>query len=424
MGKFREFFAPIWNIENRNFEDVPIWQGHKLYIDLARIIVAPVIYISLVTTIDAFFYFVLYGLPGIFILLFGDRSVWKLQAEAVNTKHEKRLFELKKLVQDESTSIAVASTIIVQVAITALSLNNLSLAHWTARGFFVFSLASATMSVYAACSQYRVLGRCVSADDIRQLISPYAHLQGAPTLVGFILGAIFYAGEIHPSETATTSLGIRNVPSISGVITFSAPFGLLVLALNSFLIGFGIWLGFTWTWNLDPNVPQADAKAVFITYVVGLGVSYSVYNFATVSVLQQETLRDWTKSLGARLVSEAMDPAPQDLNKREVLNPDGRVELQKQHRHIGQSLDDQIHWEQGSDLSASPSVKGTQREGQVRPTETSYSNQVYTHHRTPIQHALSVTLRDTAQLRRRLAESEEHLAGLYEQLESADRAGK
>lgn len=61
-------------------------------------------------------------------------------------------------------------TILAQIALTAFSLDNLSQAHWTARGFITFSLVSSIISVYYATKQYRILGRLLSLEEIRSWI--------------------------------------------------------------------------------------------------------------------------------------------------------------------------------------------------------------------------------------------------------------
>ncbi|KAI5865860.1 hypothetical protein GGS23DRAFT_554364 [Durotheca rogersii] len=55
--------------------------------------------------------------------------------------------------------IAATGAIVAKIAITALSLMDLSKTHWTERGLFRFSLASSTIAVYYASSQHRDLLR-------------------------------------------------------------------------------------------------------------------------------------------------------------------------------------------------------------------------------------------------------------------------
>jgi hypothetical protein len=59
------------------------------------------------------------------------------------------------------------AAIVAQIAITGLSLNNLSQTHWVAKGSFVLSMTFALMAVYYATTQQRTLGRLIKAKDVR-----------------------------------------------------------------------------------------------------------------------------------------------------------------------------------------------------------------------------------------------------------------
>jgi hypothetical protein len=140
------------------------------------------------------------------------------------------------------------ATIVAQIAITALSLDDISRTHWVARAFFTFSLVSSIMAVYYATSQFRILGRCLQAEQVK----------------AWIRGKDKYKKHLY-------------LPSSASVLTVSAPNMLLSSALNSFLIGLGIYLGFTWTRGLDEAAGVDGSRAVFITYLVGLVFCYGVY---------------------------------------------------------------------------------------------------------------------------------------------------
>ncbi|GAW16484.1 hypothetical protein ANO14919_059130 [Xylariales sp. No.14919] len=211
----------------------------------------------------------IHGLAGLFIVTLGSRSIWQLQLELINFGDEKIAFSLKRPVLEESGIVAVA------IAITALSLNGLSQAHWTARGFFVLSLLSATMAVYSASTQYRLFCRCVTAEDIELVISSYKPSKPP---------------EFPFDAELSTFFEIGNRPSIASVITISTPFLLLGVALQFFLIGFGIRLGFVWTRQLDQSASKGDSLAVFITYLVGLGTRHSIVMFSQDLGLTEGTL--------------------------------------------------------------------------------------------------------------------------------------
>ncbi|KAI1751562.1 hypothetical protein F4782DRAFT_531337 [Xylaria castorea] len=251
---------------------------------------------------------------------------------------------MKKLVHEESEIVAVAASIIAQVAITVLSLDGLSQVHWNARGSFILSLVSAIMDVYAASTEYRLLCRCVSAEDIK----------------GWIKGP--------SNNNPKGNTGMPALPSVASVVTVSAPFALLVVALNSFLVGFGIWLGFVWTKNLDPDSTRGDNRAVFITYAVGLGTCYLVYTASNLSAGPWKSLSKWRDDI----INKMREPATGEYS-----------------RHIEERP----------------------QESQVHDPIIATASQPTSSHEE-----LSNALRQTAKLRRELTESEELLADLYERL--------
>ncbi|KAI1352397.1 hypothetical protein F5Y01DRAFT_313868 [Xylaria sp. FL0043] len=317
-----------------------------------------------VVTRDSIFYTRTYGPTGMFLAFYGSRSIWQLQAEVINLNDENVAFNLKKLVQDESQIVAVAASIIVQIAITALSLDGLSQAHWTARGFFVLSLVSATMAVYSASNQYRIFCRCVSAEHIKQWVTAF-------TMADHFMS--FMAERLPTFKMTSGKIG--PAPPVASVIIVSAPFALLVLALHSFLIGFGIWLGYVWTRNLDPDAAPGGSRAVFITYAVGLGTCYTIYTLTNLYGGSQKPLSKWVDELEQRILHEL---------RSKTARPDRDSE-------------------QGVFVQQPRSIA-------TQPTDPSTISTSWT---GSFNEEISNSLRQTARLRRELAETEERLADLY-----------
>ena len=50
----------------------------------------------------------LYGLPGIVLLFFGNRTTWQIEAQVLGKRDDKEALDFKKSVQDECTMISVA----------------------------------------------------------------------------------------------------------------------------------------------------------------------------------------------------------------------------------------------------------------------------------------------------------------------------
>lgn len=135
----------------------------------------------------------------------------------------------------------------------------MSRAHWTARGFITFSLVASVVSVYYASAQQKQLSRLLNPEDIKIWIR---------------------RNERTPNSWQTHFGGF---PSAATVLTVSAPNALLSLAVHAFLIGFGIYLGFVWTESLDQSSTPSDNRAIFVTYIVGVSVCYSLYALSNIA---------------------------------------------------------------------------------------------------------------------------------------------
>ena len=220
-----------------------------------------------------------------------------------------------------------------QIAVTALSLGNLSRSHRVARGFLVFSLTSALMAVYYTTTQQRTMGRLLTAKQVRMWIrggtvsenlrivpglDAILSLLGATTGIrmlenwlgqfrsGVLSTVLFESGSTFRCQDSE-ELYVRTIPiqdpktleytiirrcftpSVASVITLSAPQMVLTASLVAFVIALGIYLGFTWTRELDAEAGIYDSRNVFIMYTVGLGVCISVYSIS--SLIQDQDVR-------------------------------------------------------------------------------------------------------------------------------------
>lgn len=150
-----------------------------------------------------------------------------------------------------------------QIAIISFSLNDLSQAHWTAQGFFTFSLVASVISVYHASARQKALSRLLNPEDIR----------------------IWIRRKEADTDPLQTHFG--GFPSVAAVLTVSAPNALLSLAVHAFLVGLGIYLGFIWTKGLNLPSTVSDNRAVFITYIVSLFICYCIYAISNIAVSGQ-----------------------------------------------------------------------------------------------------------------------------------------
>ncbi|OAG14452.1 hypothetical protein CC77DRAFT_1054904 [Alternaria alternata] len=306
---------------------------------------------------SAWFFLESYGIAGPILWLYGDRDVWRIQVQVLQSTNESDAMEFKKLAQNDSNIIAVAGTIVAQIAITALSLTDLSSTHWVARASFTFSLVSAIMAVYYATNQYRRFGRFLHADEIKAWIRPKEtmRLSPRPLLQQFL-------------------------PSAASVLTVSAPNMLLSASLNAFLVGLGVYFGYVWTRNLDESAGSSASRAVFIVYVIGLALCYVIYAMSDLVAADQSQISEWNFIRGLH----SSTARARDQSSRRASNPD----LEAVTENCG------------------PSSK---IEEQPRRTENPEDNSS--------RQQLVKALREAADLRRRSAVADERVARLLENLE-------
>ncbi|EDO01032.1 predicted protein [Sclerotinia sclerotiorum 1980 UF-70] len=111
-----------------------------------------------------------YGIGSISLQIYGNRTIWLLQARIIGQLQDEDALAFKKMACDECTMIAVAAAIVAQIAITGLSLESLNQTHWIAKSSFVMSLTFALVAVYYSVAQQRILGRLIKAKDVRNWI--------------------------------------------------------------------------------------------------------------------------------------------------------------------------------------------------------------------------------------------------------------
>ncbi|KAG8533560.1 uncharacterized protein KY384_001300 [Bacidia gigantensis] len=201
----------------------------------------------------------------------------------------------RQAVTDECNMTAVAGAIIAQVAITALSLPDLSSTHWVARAFFLFAIAAGCLSVYFCCVLQRTIGKLYRAQLIRTWLS------------------------LPPKATQGPATPPR--ASLAAVFILSAPFTMMKASIFAFLIGLAIYQGFTWTRGLDTDAGRYDSRNVFITFIVGTGSAIGFFLFTFSSKIIENLLQ-----IG---IIETLLPD-------DMATPDDAAELEDwEHRRLG-----------------------------------------------------------------------------------------
>jgi hypothetical protein len=178
------------------------------------------------------------------------------------------------------------------------------------------------MAVYYATRQYRKLGRCLHAAEIKEWI--------------------------QPTETTLLKDGTSfkiSLPSAASVLTVSAPNMLLSASLNAFLVGLGVYFGYVWTRNLDESAGSSASRAVFIVYVIGLALCYSVYSLSSLVAADQSYVSEWDVLRG--LNSSTARARDQPSRRASNLDPEAVTEncvsprkIEKQPRRIENTEDD------------------------------------------------------------------------------------
>ncbi len=136
--------------------------------------------------------------------------------------------------------------IIAQVALTALSLPNLSLAHWTARAFLLFATVAGCLSVYYACRLQRTVGKLYRPEMVRDWLT---------------VGSRWKISEIAEDRKA----------ALSAVFLLSAPYTMMSYSILAFITGLAIYQGFVWMRDLDPAAGATNSRNIFIAYIVSTG---------------------------------------------------------------------------------------------------------------------------------------------------------
>lgn len=67
-----------------------------------------VVKIIIIPTLRPFRLWSLYGVPGIFLFLFGSQTTWSVEAQVLGRLGEDDALQFKKSVQDECTMVSVA----------------------------------------------------------------------------------------------------------------------------------------------------------------------------------------------------------------------------------------------------------------------------------------------------------------------------
>ena len=250
-----------------------------------------------------------------------------------------------------------------QVAITGLSLANLSKTHWVARSFFLASLLSGCISVYYAMHQLRLLGRLVTRDKIIEW------LRAPPQLV---------------------RCEDKNQPSLRAVLVLDTPRWLVDMAAVTFIVGLSVYTVLVYVNDLDTEAGSKDSRNVVIAYFFTL--PFCMLLFSKAALFDYSTSPDrswnagffWDKLEGIwRAIIGKFPSEEQDLEFQQPSPAQGQPVL--------------------PDIAAQVNETDVEHKEHMGPTMT-------------IDESLVGLLQTVVESRRRAAEADERLAKAFEQL--------
>jgi hypothetical protein len=192
--------------------------------------------------------------------------------------------------------LILQAAIVAQIAITGLSLDNLSQTHWIVKASFVFSIISSLIAVYYASTQQRVMGRLLQAKQVRGWIRGRVPAQRGDSLWQSKRSHKFRG---DPTDYITLASSAGNLspnimeqcftPSVASVITMSAPQILLSVSLLSLLLALGMYFGFVWTRHLDVDTGKDASRNVLIFYLITITLCFAIYSVSR--IIQEDDIR-------------------------------------------------------------------------------------------------------------------------------------
>ncbi|KAH7384449.1 hypothetical protein BKA66DRAFT_569702 [Pyrenochaeta sp. MPI-SDFR-AT-0127] len=201
--------------------------------------------------------------------------------------------------------IGVAGAITAQVAISAMSLAKVEDTHWTAQAFFVVSLTTGALSVFFSCAVNPAFHGLHTAEDIKDFLTkptPAAEKKIFRSQVSNIesrFGPELRNVQVKHLNTWRNHVeaGRWKVASPYAAMMMVVPMGLLKIAINTFLIGLGIYLGELHTANLIPS-HGSGSVAILVFYIAsgifGLSIFYIPQSLKQLEVVP---LKQWRKIL-------------------------------------------------------------------------------------------------------------------------------
>jgi hypothetical protein len=146
------------------------------------------------------------------------------------------------------------------------------------------------------------------------------------------------------SNDNETSILRSLTPTLSSVLTISAPGVLLSAAILFLLLGFGIYLGCVWTRALDADAGVRDSRNVFVVYLVVLAICYCIYTLwdivqdygtdVTVRGAIKRSLEQLPKELPKFLERKRQESIQERIRKEEIYMREGERRMREREREM------------------------------------------------------------------------------------------
>jgi len=238
--------------------------------------------------------------------------------------------------------------IIAQVAISAISLTGLEDSHWLVEAFFIASLVTGCLSVFFSCAIGPAFHGLHSAEDIKNFLTKPTPAAEAKELYQKLSEAEKFkvAHKVTDGEQVAQldyMLKMRKwkVASAYATILLVVPKTLLSVALNTFLVGLGIYMGMLYTAKLVPTYGSGSI-GILVFYLVSAFVGIGMYYLAnTLKYLEGTPLLRFRKIADPRGMQRASklesgSSSDGNENTRRTLGP--RHFQQSRHLRLGSRI--------------------------------------------------------------------------------------
>ncbi|KAE8454540.1 hypothetical protein EG329_000163 [Mollisiaceae sp. DMI_Dod_QoI] len=250
-----------------------------------------------------------YIISSLILLLFSSVVQTMDRVERVVLSDSSYALSFKTLLMSDYTMLSIAGTIMAQLAITALTLQDLSQVHWTATSGFITSLVFGCLSVWTSTKISRLLTSLDTSDTLRDWLSAPASKAARKEfdarlkeLTGSdspgcnddcdILNALI-ADFLQQNRWKTASFYACTM--------LSAPAMLLNYSLISFFTALGIYVSASCQNTSSATAVNMTSPAIMICYFVALVIGFALFSVSAImKITKHRCLENGVKPQGRK----------------------------------------------------------------------------------------------------------------------------